>query len=185
MRAASRRTRLKATRCASTPSSTATPRARPRRGLPSPRLRVPQERRRSSGESSAGIRDRIDERTLWERVVDEATFVRLSADGRLRLARFREAFNAVLTNRLRGSLRERVENSWLALGGPACVQDDTDLEDAEIYLDYLEESEEAGELAHPAAFERGLDELYALPHLHPGPDEPPILPIHKAQGLEI
>ena len=139
----------------------------------------------SRRESSAGIRDGIDERTLWERVVDEATFVRLSADGRLRLARFREAFNAVLTNRLRGSLRERVENSWLALGGPACVQDDTDLEDAEIYLDYLEESEEAGELVDPAAFERGLDELYALPDLHAGPDEPQILTIHKAKGLEF
>ena len=139
----------------------------------------------SRREPSAGTRDGIDERTLWERLNDEATLARLSADGRLRLARFREAFNRVLADRLRGSLRERVENAWLALGGPACVQDDTDLEDAEIYLDYLEESEEAGELADPAAFERGLDELYALPDLHAGPEEPQILTIHKAKGLEF
>ena len=40
---------------------------------------------------------------------------------------------------LRAGLRETVEGAWLALGGPACVEDATDLEDAEIYLDYLEE----------------------------------------------
>jgi ATP-dependent exoDNAse (exonuclease V) beta subunit len=90
-----------------------------------------------------------------------------------------------MANRLRMSLRERVEHTWLALGGPACVRDDTDLEDAEIYLDHLEESEEAGELADPAAFERGLEELYALPDLHAGPQEPQVLTIHKAKGLEF
>src|SRR6266571_4207051 len=139
----------------------------------------------SRRESSAGTRDGIDARTLWERLADEATLARLSADGRLRLARFREVFDRALANRLRGSLRERVENAWLALGGPACVQDDTDVEDTEIYLDTLEESEEAGELADTAAFERGLDDLYALPDLHAGPGEPQILTIHKAKGLEF
>ena len=139
----------------------------------------------SRRESSAGTRDGIDARTLWERLADEATLARLSADGRLHLARFREVFDRALANRLRSPLRERVENAWLALGGPACVQDDTDVEDTEIYLDTLEESEEAGELADPAAFERGLDDLYALPDLHAGPGEPQILTIHKAKGLEF
>ena len=139
----------------------------------------------SRRESSAGAGDGVDERTIWERVVDETTLARLSADGRRRLARLREAFERALPNRLRGSLRERVENAWLALGGPACVQNDTDLEDAEIYLDYLDQSEEAGELSDPAAFERGLEELYALPDLHADPNDPQILTIHKAKGLEF
>jgi len=136
-------------------------------------------------ESSAGTRDGFDARTLWERLADEATLARLSENGRRRLARLRETIDHALANRLRGPLRERVENTWLALGGPACVADDTDLEDAEIYLDYLEESEEAGELADPAAFERGLGELYALPDLHAAPDDPQVLTIHKAKGLEF
>ena len=136
-------------------------------------------------ESSANAGGGIDARTLRERAADEATLARLSADGRRRLERFREVFDRALASRLRNPLRERVENTWLALGGPACVGDDTDLEDAEIYLDYLEESEEAGEIADPAAFERGLEELYALPDLHAGPDEPQILTIHKAKGLEF
>jgi len=136
-------------------------------------------------QSSASVRDGIDARTLWERLADEATLARLSPDGRQRLARLRDVFDRALANRLRGSLRERVENAWIALGGPACIQDDTDLEDAEIYLDYLEDSEEAGELADPGAFEHGLEELYALPDLHAGPEELQILTIHKAKGLEF
>jgi ATP-dependent exoDNAse (exonuclease V) beta subunit len=139
----------------------------------------------SRRESSAGTRDAIDGRTIWERVTDEATFARLSADGRQRLARFREAVSPALANRLRGSLRERVEDTWLALGGPACVGNDTDLEDTEIYLDYLGESEEGGELSDPAAFERALEELYALPDLHADPNDPQILTIHNAKGLEF
>jgi ATP-dependent helicase/nuclease subunit A len=51
-----------------------------------------------------------------------------------------------LEDRLRGTLRDRVEGAWLALGGPACVEDATDLEDAEIFFDELERLEEAGEL---------------------------------------
>ncbi len=130
--------------------------------------------------------------TLWELMHDEARLARLSADGRARLAGdgagrrgTREALAHAFTNRLRGSLRDRVEGAWLALGGPACVETDTDLEDAEIYLDYLEESEEAGEIADPAAFEEGLAGLYALPDLHAQPTDPQILTIHKAKGLEF
>jgi ATP-dependent exoDNAse (exonuclease V) beta subunit len=135
--------------------------------------------------SPANPYNKIDIRTLWELVHDEACLARLSADGRERLARVREALGYALANRLRGSLRERVEGAWLALGGPACVEDDTDLEDADIYLDYLEESEEAGEIADIAAFEKGLQDLYALPDLHTDASSPQILTLHKAKGLEF
>ena len=90
-----------------------------------------------------------------------------------------------LANRLRGILRDRVEAAWLALGGPACVENETDLEDAEIYLDYLEESEEAGEIADLRAFEQGLARLYALPDLRPPKTAVQIMTIHKAKGLEF
>jgi ATP-dependent exoDNAse (exonuclease V) beta subunit len=127
----------------------------------------------------------VDARTLWERLHDGVTLARLSEDGHRRLARLREVFGRAMEDRLRSLLRERVENAWLALGGPACVVDDTDLEDAEIYLDYLEECEEAGDLADPPAFERGLAELYALPDLHAAAEDPQVLTIHKAKGLEF
>ncbi len=123
--------------------------------------------------------------TVWEAMHDDACLARLSADGRARLSRTRAALAPAVANRLRGALRDGVERAWLALGGPACVEDDTDLEDAEIYLDHLETSEEAGEIADPAAFEEGLRNLYALPDLHAEAADPQLLTIHKAKGLEF
>ena len=123
--------------------------------------------------------------TLWETLGEEASLARLSADGRSRAARTRAALARAMANRLRDSLRARVEATWLALGGPACVEDETDLEDAETYLDYLEKAEEAGELPDPVAFEAGLDKLYALPDLRAESDAPQVLTVHKAKGLEF
>src|SRR6267378_964694 len=87
----------------------------------------------------------------------------LSADGQKRVDRVRSILAPLVKNRLRGSLRERVEGAWLALGGPACAERETDLEDAEIFLDELERLEEAGEV-DLAALEDKIDRrLYAQP----------------------
>jgi len=122
--------------------------------------------------------------TLWELMNDDGRVKALSADGRARLERVRAVLRACLDDRCRGSLRERVAGAWFALSGPACVEDTTDLEDAEIYFDYLESNEEAGEIADPAAFEDGLAELYALPDLQ-ADERLQIMTIHKAKGLEF
>ncbi len=122
--------------------------------------------------------------TLWELMNDDARVAGFSADGRARLARAHAVLKQSLDHRCRGSLRERVAGAWYALGGPACVGDTTDLEDAEIYFDYLEQHEEAGEIAAPVAFEEGLALLYALPDLQ-ADERLQIMTIHKAKGLEF
>jgi ATP-dependent exoDNAse (exonuclease V) beta subunit len=101
------------------------------------------------------------------------------------LERFRRVMGFALAERGRGSLRDRVEGAWLALGGPACVASATDLEDAEIYLDQLESLERAGELEDLAALDEALHKLYALPDLEAGDDDLQIMTIHKAKGLEF
>jgi len=123
-------------------------------------------------------------RTVWELMNDGARVAALSADGRARLQRVCAVLRACLDHRCRGSLRSRTAGAWFALSGPACVEDTTDLEDAEIYFDYLESHEEAGEIADPAAFEEGLAELYALPDLQ-ADERLQIMTIHKAKGLEF
>ena len=123
-------------------------------------------------------------RTVWELIDDDARVAALSADGRARLERTRAVLRDSLGDRCRGSLRARVAGAWFALSGPACVEDVTDLEDAEIYFDHLEAHEEAGEIADPAAFEDGLADLYALPDLQAG-EQLQIMTIHKAKGLEF
>jgi len=102
-----------------------------------------------------------------------------------RLARLCSILRPALENRLRGTLRDRVEGVWLALGGPACVFDATDLEDAEIFFDELERLEEAGELTDFSALADSLGKLYALPDVEAGPEAVEIMTIHKAKGLEF
>ena len=122
--------------------------------------------------------------TVWESIGDTARIANLSLDGRSRLARLRAALATAVTYPLRGSLRERVESAWLALGGPACVGADTDLEDIDIYLDCLGEHEDAGEIADVGVFEQAVERLYALPDLH-ADERLQVMTIHKAKGLEF
>ncbi len=123
--------------------------------------------------------------TVWELMRDPARLATLTADARTRLARVRAVFEAALAARQRSSLRDAVEGSWLALGGPACADSGTELEDAASYLDHLESEEEAGAIADFDAFAQGLDKLYALPDMAAGDDAVQIMTIHKAKGLEF
>jgi ATP-dependent exoDNAse (exonuclease V) beta subunit len=130
----------------------------------------------------AALAEGDDVCTVWELMNDNS---RLSPDGRERLARVRNILAPALANRLRGSLRDRVERAWLALGGPACVTDATDLEDAGVYLDALESAEVAGALPDLAAFETRVAELWALPDVHARANDVQIMTIHRAKGLEF
>ena len=112
--------------------------------------------------------------TIWELIQE-----------RPQLERFRRVMAPAMADRGRGTLRERVEGAWLALGGPACVVSATDLEDAEIYLDELESMERAGDLEDLAALDESLHQLYALPDVEATDDDLQIMTIHKAKGLEF
>ena len=122
--------------------------------------------------------------TLWSAIQDGQRVAQLSADGRARLERVRAALATSLAQRARGPLREHVAGAWYALGGPACVEQETDLEDAETYFRYLDQHEDAGALPDRATFEAGLGQLYALPDLA-ADDSLQIMTIHKAKGLEF
>ena len=112
--------------------------------------------------------------TIWELIQENRE-----------LERFRKIVAPAIADRGRGSLRDRVEGVWLALGGPACVASATDLEDAEIYLDALESLERAGDLDDLGALDEALHQLYALPDLEATDDDLQIMTIHKAKGLEF
>src|SRR5688572_25757421 len=113
-------------------------------------------------------------KTIWEKIKDD-----------LFLADFTRILAPAVANRERGSLRDRVEGVWLALGGPACVADKTELEDAERYLDELEALEEQGPLTDLSRLRDAIDRLYALPDLDATDDDLQIMTIHKAKGLEF
>ena len=113
-------------------------------------------------------------KTVWELIKDD-----------LFLADFSRILAPAVANRERGSLRDRVEGVWLALGGPACVADKTELEDAERYLDELEKLEEQGPITDLARLHDALELLYALPDVDATDDDLQIMTIHKAKGIEF
>src|SRR5690606_11445661 len=104
--------------------------------------------------------------------------------GRARATRLRDIVAPAVAQRLRGTLRDAVEGTWHALGGPACVESETDLEDAAIYLDALEALEEAGDVDLEVLGER-LAELFAAPDLAASDDDVQIITIPRAKGLEF
>ena len=108
----------------------------------------------------------------------------LSADGRARLQRLWPVLESALAQRQRSSLRSAVEGVWLSLGGPACLEDATDLEDAEVFLRLLEDLEEHGHAPDPALLEQQVARLFALPDVNAGEDIQ-LMTIHKSKGLEF
>ncbi len=122
--------------------------------------------------------------TLWELLHDPEALARMGAPGREAALRARERLAPFVEGRLRTGLRERAEAAWLALAGPACATQASDLEDAETYFDQLDGLERAGDLADPTLLEEHLEELYAAPDV--GEDARlQLMTIHKAKGLEF
>ena len=108
----------------------------------------------------------------------------LTPEGQTRVARLRRALEAAFAERGRWPLRRWVERTWAALGGPACLPEDDDLQDASDYLDLLEQSERAGDLMDFDGFRREVETLRAKPDSSAGGGLW-VLTIHKAKGLEF
>ncbi len=132
------------------------------------------------------------EAIVWDLMCDESHWHGISTDAIVRIRRVREALKPCMDHRQRQSLRVTVEAVWQVLGGPGCLNpvaagrnhSANDLDDVMIYLDYLENQEEAGDIQDLIGFERGLHALYASPDLN-ADDGLQIMTIHKAKGLEF
>jgi len=122
--------------------------------------------------------------TVWELLSQPAgqveMFDQISPDGRQRLDRIVPVLERALKNKGRLSLRRLVESTWLALNGPACINE-TDLLDVNQVFALLEEFDGEEPLE---TLERLLARLYAAPDPQAGP-ELQLMTIHKAKGLEF
>ncbi len=119
---------------------------------------------------------------LWDLMQDNARVQQLSPDGQRRLAAVSAVLANAIANRGRCGLRRHVEGSWIALGGPACVSDETDLADAEVYFQLLDELDDGSiDLAQVA---EQACKLFAAADVE-ADDRLQIMTIHKAKGLEF
>jgi ATP-dependent exoDNAse (exonuclease V) beta subunit len=115
---------------------------------------------------------------------DEVRVATMSADGQARARACRGLLRTAMEERGRQSLRDWVEGTWLALGGPASLADDAAAEDVEVYLRLLQELGEADELVTPERLREGVEALYALPDPQ-GDPRLQLMTVHKAKGLEF
>jgi ATP-dependent helicase/nuclease subunit A len=120
--------------------------------------------------------------SMWDLMRDKPRIRLLDAEGQTRLARIRPVFETALEKRP-VSLRSWVEGVWLALGGPACTEKATEIENARVFFDLLDEMDEGGVL-DLATFEQRIEDLYARPDSE-ADDSLQIMSIHKAKGLEF
>jgi len=123
--------------------------------------------------------------TIVSRLEDPATLATLTADGRRRVARVLPILRAAVEDRGRLALGTWVRNCWLALAGPATLEDASDLENVDacfLALDSL--GTEAGPTPAASEVEAALEGLMASPVGNVGA-RVQLMTIHKAKGLEF
>ncbi len=116
---------------------------------------------------------------------DPARLSELSPDGSARLARLQAALQPAIAGRGRRSLGGWLRSAWLSLGGPATVEDASDLRNAELLFDALDRLEaESGAWPEVSDLEASVEHIRASPV---GRDDAPVqlMTIHKAKGLEF
>jgi ATP-dependent helicase/nuclease subunit A len=123
-------------------------------------------------------------RSMIDLLHQEQRIEQLSEDGRRRIARVLPVLDTALSEQARCSLRSSVEGVWVALGGPACVADKTDLEDAEIYFQLLEKLGGTGDVPDIHELNKQVEQLFALPDVE-ADDSLQLMTVHKAKGLEF
>jgi len=121
---------------------------------------------------------------IIESILNPECTITLSKEGQLRLKRTSDVLNKALDNVYRKNMRDWIEGTWCSLGGPACLQDPTDLEDAEVFFQLLEKLDNIPLQERNTELARSVGKLFALPDVT-ADESLQIMTIHKSKGLEF
>ncbi len=121
---------------------------------------------------------------IIERINSEKVHEELSANGRKRLHAILPILNAKCAERFRYSPRDWIESTWLLLGGPATLEQPSDLEDVHAYLQLIEKLTSNGEMISLSHLEESIHRLFAKAKNH-SEQCVQIMTIHNAKGLEF
>ncbi len=127
--------------------------------------------------------DPTREQTLVGALSSPAAIAGLSDDGRMRLERVADVLLPALASRGRASVAARIRGAWLALGGPAFVDDESGLDAAERFFALVAEREAGGDLVPWEAFIGALERLREQDV--PADVRVRVMTLHKAKGLEF
>ncbi len=107
----------------------------------------------------------------------------LSADGQARIAHVRAALAWADRKRDRLDLRVWVESTWERLGGPRAASTELALEDAERFLQLLEQAQAEDIGLDPEWLQRKVDQQFMSGGDASAPVQ--VMTLHKAKGLEF
>jgi ATP-dependent helicase/nuclease subunit A len=120
--------------------------------------------------------------TIWELLPERLG--QLSPEGQRHVKRILPVLTEALEKRGRLPLRHWIEATWVSLGGPACVRERRDLEDAASFFDLLDELDCGSDLESLAILKDAMSRLFAQPDPS-ATDTIQVMTIHKAKGLEF
>ena len=121
---------------------------------------------------------------IWDAIEDDDLLAGLTEPGRKRIKRLRAVMEQSFMSRGRMGVRQHVEDTWTALGGPACVSD-SDMRNVDALLDLIEERSDGTEVSYLDRFEQFMSDLYAVPETDLSSVRVQIMTIHSAKGLEF
>ena len=120
--------------------------------------------------------------TIWELLQDDERLSALSTYAQDIIGANRDILKHLTTTRRAQSLRDLIEKTWIAMGGPGALDDDYAIENVYRFLDVLGKMERAGTLLDVAELESILD----LERVSTTTDARlQIMTIHRAKGLQF
>jgi ATP-dependent exoDNAse (exonuclease V) beta subunit len=131
----------------------------------------------------AALAENEPERTILDLISDPLKVAALSPGGRGRVVRVHEVLSQAVESVGRLPLRELVESSWMALGGPAMLPEQNRREDVATFLDLLETLEEGGVIRDFSLMNERLEMFFAKPSV--AQSNVDVMTIHQAKGLEF
>ena len=121
---------------------------------------------------------------IWNAIYDDSNIAMLDSDEKKILIRFRNIIEKYIKQKQRLSLRQTIESIWIALGGPATLENENYLEDIELFFSLLSDYELAGDVINIQDLENAVDKLFAKTNGDSGV-RVQIMSMHKAKGLEF
>ncbi len=120
--------------------------------------------------------------TIWETIKNFHQLTNLSFEGVSRLQRIVPILERLLYCRGRGDIRQEISYAWYLLGGPACLEEEYEIQNIQSYFNLLEKHTKKNKIDFEQ-LEQQLHTAYCS-HSPPNP-QVQLMTIHKAKGLEF
>jgi ATP-dependent exoDNAse (exonuclease V) beta subunit len=120
--------------------------------------------------------------SIWELAHDPERLAMLSSFGRSAILRLTQVLEPEMGSNRIDPLRDRIERLWLALGGPAILDDAENVANVYRYFDVLEQLEVGGTLLDSARLEAALDVEHVSSESNARLQ---VMTMHRAKGLQF